>query len=87
MLVFGATREGIEPDPLDEVVWWQTDDFWWYPLAASVAVLRTCAERRGEPVPTFVARLSKGQGSAPPPGLARTAQIFGAPALVLTIGA
>ncbi len=60
VLAIGATRGGIEPDLLDEVVWWQADDFWWYALAASVAVIRSCAERRREPVPTFVVRLAKG---------------------------
>ncbi len=58
VLAIGATRGGIEPDLLDEVVWWQTDDFWWFALAAAVAVIRSCADRLGEPVPTFVARLT-----------------------------
>lgn len=60
VLAIGATRGGVEPDLLDEMGWWQTDDFWWYALAASGAVIRSCAERLGEPVPTFVARLGKG---------------------------
>ena len=60
VLAIGATRGGIEPDLLDEVVWWQTDDFWWFALAAAVAIIRSCAERLGEPVPTFVARLAEG---------------------------
>ena len=58
VLAIGATRGGIEPDLLDEVVWWHTDDFWWFALAAAVAVIRSCAHRLGEPVPTFVARLT-----------------------------
>ena len=60
VLAIGATRGGIEPDLLDEVVWWQTDDFWWFALAAAVAIIRSCAERLGEPVATFVARLAEG---------------------------
>ena len=60
VLAIGATRGGIEPDLLDEVVWWQTDDFWWFALAAAVAIIRSCAERLGEPVPCFVARLAEG---------------------------
>jgi len=60
VLAIGATRGGIEPDLLDEVVWWQTDDFWWFALAAAVAIIRSCAERLGEPVPAFVARLAEG---------------------------
>lgn len=51
---------GHRARPNDEVVWWQADDFWWYAMAASVAVIRSCAERRREPVPTSVARLGKG---------------------------
>ena len=58
VLAVGATRGGIEPDLLDEVVWWQSDDFWWFALAAAVAVIRSCADRLGEPVPTFMARLA-----------------------------
>ena len=58
VLAIGATRGGIEPDLLDEVVWWQTDDFWWFALAAAVAVIRSCADRLAAPVPTFVARLT-----------------------------
>lgn len=58
VLAIGATRGGIEPDLLDEVVWWQSDDFWWFALAAAVAIIRSCADCLGEPVPTFVARLT-----------------------------
>jgi hypothetical protein len=29
-----------EPDPLDEVVWWRTDDFWQYALFAAIAYPR-----------------------------------------------
>ncbi len=59
-LAIGATRWRHRARPVDEVVWWPTDDFWWFAVAASVAGVRTCSERRGEPVPTFVARLKKG---------------------------
>jgi hypothetical protein len=35
----GAPR-GTEPDLLDEVAWWQTDDFWKYAPYAAVAYIR-----------------------------------------------
>ncbi len=59
VLAVGAGRGGVEPDLLDEVVWWQTDDFWWFALAASVAIIRSCAERQGESVPVFAERLAE----------------------------
>ncbi len=57
ILCCAASRGGLKPDLLDEVVWWQTDDFWAYALAAATALIRACAERVGEPVPDFVRRL------------------------------
>ena len=33
VLVAAALRGGAEPDLLDEVAWWQTDDFWQYALS------------------------------------------------------
>lgn len=59
VLAVGASRGGLEPDLLDEVVWWRSDDFWWFALAAAVAVIRACAERLGESVPDFSARLDE----------------------------
>jgi hypothetical protein len=60
-VILGATalRGGIEPDLLSETYWWQTDDFWWYALAASVATIRACADKAGVPVTDFVQRMSK----------------------------
>ena len=43
-------RERTEPDLLDEVAWWQTDDFWRYALFAAVAYIRASASRAGVPV-------------------------------------
>lgn len=60
VLAAAAARGGVEPDPLDEVAWWQSDDFWFYALAAAVAVIRACAERTGESVPAFADRLAAG---------------------------
>jgi hypothetical protein len=57
ILASASARGGIQPDLLDEVGWWQTDDFWWYALAAAVAVIRACAGRMHLSVPAFVQRL------------------------------
>jgi hypothetical protein len=38
------------PNLLDEVAWWQTDDFWQYALFATVAYARAVASRAGVPV-------------------------------------
>ena len=52
-----ALRGGLEVDLLDEVTWWGTDDFWEYALFATVALIRSCAERRGLPVTAFADEL------------------------------
>jgi hypothetical protein len=53
-----SARGGIQPDLLDEVAWWQADEFWWYALAAAVAVIRACADRMRLSAPAFVQQLS-----------------------------
>jgi hypothetical protein len=50
VLAAGALHGGTEPDLLDEVAWWQTDDFWQYALFAAVAYIRAAANRAGVPV-------------------------------------
>ena len=45
VLAAAALHGGTEPDLLDEVAWWQTDDFWQYALFATVAYLRAAAGR------------------------------------------
>jgi hypothetical protein len=50
VLAAAAVRGGTEPDLLDEVAWWQTDDFWQYALFAAVAYIRAAAERADVPV-------------------------------------
>ena len=40
VLAAAALHGGTEPDLLDEVAWWQTDDFWQYALFAAVAYIR-----------------------------------------------
>jgi hypothetical protein len=50
ILAAAALRGGTEPDLLDEVAWWQTDDFWQYALYAAIAYIRAAAGRAGMPV-------------------------------------
>ena len=45
-----ALQGGTEPDLLEEVGWWQADDFWQYALFAAVAYIRAAASRAGVPV-------------------------------------
>jgi hypothetical protein len=51
VLAAAALHGGTEPDLLEEVAWWQTDDFWQYALFAAVAYIRASASRAGAPVP------------------------------------
>jgi hypothetical protein len=66
VLAAAALRGGVEPDLLDEVVWWQTDDFWRYAMFAAVAYVRLAAERAAVPVPQACQEL--GQLGGPRPG-------------------
>jgi hypothetical protein len=50
VLAAAAVHGGTEPDLLDEVAWWQTDDFWQYALYAAIAYIRAAASRIGVPV-------------------------------------
>ena len=50
ILAAAAVHGGTEPDLLDEVAWWQTDDFWQYALFATVACIRAAASRAGVPI-------------------------------------
>jgi hypothetical protein len=50
VLAAAAVHGGTEPDLLDEVSWWQTDDFWQYALFAAVACIRAAASQAGVPV-------------------------------------
>jgi len=50
ILAAAALHGGTEPDLLDEVAWWQTDDFWEYALYTAVAYIRASASRAGLPV-------------------------------------
>src|SRR6266496_4356791 len=45
VLAAAALHGGTQPDLLDEIVWWQTDDFWQYALFAVVAYCRDVTDR------------------------------------------
>ena len=64
ILCCAAVQGGLKPDLLDEIIWWQTDDFWRYSLLAAVALIRACAERQGVPVPVLAHRLADHLGIA-----------------------
>ena len=65
VLAAAAQRGGAEADLLDEVAWWQTDDFWQYALFAAVAYVRIAADRVGVPVPQICRALAQLPGSQP----------------------
>jgi hypothetical protein len=65
VLAAAALHGGTEPDLLDEIAWWQTDDFWHYALFAAVAYIRAAANRAGAPVPQVCHELAQRPG--PPP--------------------
>jgi hypothetical protein len=50
VLAAAAVHGGTEPDLLDEVASWQTDDFWQYAMYAAVACIRAAASRAGVPM-------------------------------------
>ncbi len=57
---------GTEPDLLDEVAWWQADDFWQYALFAAVACIRAAASRAGVPVRQVCQDLTQSPGHPAP---------------------
>ncbi len=50
VLAAAAVHGGTDPDLLDEVAWWQSDDFWQYAMYAAVAYIRAAASRAGVPI-------------------------------------
>jgi len=69
LLAAAALGGGTQPDLLDEVAWWQTDDFWQYALFAAVAILRPGEARaRLEAFIAERARTGRGIPAAPYPG-------------------
>jgi hypothetical protein len=65
ILAAAALRGGAEPDLLDEVAWWQSDDFWQYALYAAVAYIRAVADRVGVPVRQVCVELADRDGPRP----------------------
>ena len=57
---------GTEPDLLDEIAWWQADDFWQYALSAAVAYIRAVASRAGVPARRPCQDLGKRPGHPAP---------------------
>ena len=65
-LTAAARHGGTEPNLLDEVAWWQTDDFWQYALFTAVAYIRAAASRAGVPVRQACHDLSERPGHPAP---------------------
>jgi hypothetical protein len=66
VLAAAALQGGTEPDLLEEVAWWQTDDFWQYALFAAIAYIRAAASRAGVPVPKACRDLAQRPGHPAP---------------------
>ena len=66
VLTAAALHGGTEPDLLDEIAWWQTDDFWRYALFAAVAFIRAAAIRAGVPVRQACRDLAQQPGHTAP---------------------
>ena len=64
ILTSSAVGGGLEPDLLDEVVWWRNDDYWRYALYAAVALIRVSAERQSVSVTRLVQQLAEQHGVA-----------------------
>ena len=66
VLAAAAIHGGTEPDLLDEVAWWQTDDFWQYALYAAAAYIRAAASQAGLPVGEVCEELGECPGHLTP---------------------
>ena len=64
VLAAAAVHGGTDPDLLDEVAWWQSDDFWQYALFATVAYIRAAVSRAGVPVRQACHDLAQPSGDA-----------------------
>jgi hypothetical protein len=65
VLAAAALHGGVEPDLLDEVAWWQADDFWQYALLAAVLYIRAAADRAGIAVHEACKELAARPGEQP----------------------
>lgn len=59
LLTSASVRAGLEPDLLDEVIWWHADDCWRYALYAAVALIRAGADRQAMPIAELVEQLAE----------------------------
>jgi hypothetical protein len=66
VLAAAALHGGTDPDLLEEVAWWQADDFWQYALFATVAYIRAAASRAGVPVRQACQDLAQRHGHPAP---------------------
>ena len=66
LLAAAALRGGAEPDLLDEVVAWQTDDFWQYASFAAIAYIRAAANLASAPVRQACQQLAQWPGYPAP---------------------
>jgi len=64
ILASTAFRAGLEPDLLDEVTWWQNDDYWRYALFAAVGLIRAAAARQGIPTAQLARQIAERHGVA-----------------------
>ena len=65
VLAAAAVHGGTEPDLLEDVAYWQADDFWQYAAYAAVACIRAAANRADVPVPQVCQELDQGSGHPP----------------------
>ena len=52
-------RGGVDPGLLGEVMWWRTDDLWFWALEALVTYMRAAAECNVEPVTAICGRVAR----------------------------
>ena len=55
-------RAGVDPGLLDEIIWWQSDDFWVWALDALAVYARVAADRTGLGVGEVCDRLARRHG-------------------------
>jgi hypothetical protein len=60
-----AQHGGVDVDLLDEVGWWQSDDFWRYGAYAAVAYIRIAVDRAGLHAPEVCRGIAQRQSSWP----------------------
>jgi hypothetical protein len=65
VLAAAALHGETEPDLLDEVAWWQADDFWQYALFAAAAYIRA-ASRADVPVRQACQEMTQSPGHPAP---------------------